>query len=63
MEASQKRFSRLAVAASVAALSLSAAADTRFWSDVGDRSTRVMVRYADDHIDARRDAGMRISLR
>jgi hypothetical protein len=33
-----------------------------FSSVVGDRSTRVMVRYADGHIDARRDAGMRIIL-
>ena len=40
MKASQKRFSRLAVAASVAALSLSAAADTRFWSDAnGDTAS------------------------
>jgi hypothetical protein len=36
--------------------------DGEFSSVVGDRSTRVMVRYADDHIDARRDAGMRIIL-
>lgn len=40
-----------------------ASIDGEFSSVVGDRSTRVMVRYADDHIDARRDAGMRISLR
>ena len=40
MKASKKRFSRLAVAASVAALSLSAAADTRFWSDAnGDTAS------------------------
>lgn len=42
---------------------LFASIDREFSSVVGDRSTRVMVRYADDHIDARRDAGMRISLR
>lgn len=42
---------------------LFASIDREFSSVVGDRSTRVMVRYADDHIDARRDAGMRIILR
>ena len=34
-----------------------------FSSVVGDRNTRVILRYLEDHICARRDAGMRINLR
>ena len=34
-----------------------------FKSVVGDRNTRVILRYLEDHVCARRDAGMRINLR
>ena len=34
-----------------------------FKSVVGDRNTRVILRYLEDHVCARRDAGMQISVR
>ena len=40
-----------------------ASLDGEFSSAVGDRNTRVILRYSEDHVSARRDAGLAVVLR